>query len=194
MRYLIPALLMLLSCLAGSATAASHSGSPLSLLGSDQHFAMLRHALAPGTGDPAGFIVEDCATQRNLDDAGRRQAASIGTMLREMHGNEIAVYSSRWCRCLDTARLMDVGPVVELPSLNSFYEARENQTAQTEALTDWLASADLDRPLILVTHQVNITALVGEFARSGELVIVERRTDGSFSVVGKVTTALDDSG
>jgi len=194
MRYLIPALLMLLSCLAGSATAASHSSSPVSLLGSGQHFAMLRHALAPGTGDPAGFIVEDCATQRNLDDAGRRQAASIGTMLREMHGQEIAVYSSRWCRCLDTARLMDVGPVVELPSLNSFYEARQNQTTQTEALTDWLASADLDRPLILVTHQVNITALVGEFARSGELVIVERRTDRSFSVVGKVTTVLDDSG
>jgi len=82
--------------------------------------------------------------QRNLDDAGRRQAASIGTMLRKMHGQEIVVYSSKWCRCLDTVRLMDVGPVVELPSLNSFNEARENQTAQTEKLTDWLTSADLD--------------------------------------------------
>jgi len=65
-------------------------------------------------------------------------------MLRKMHGQEIVVYSSKWCRCLDTVRLMDVGPVVELPSLNSFNEARENQTAQTEKLTDWLTSADLD--------------------------------------------------
>lgn len=193
LRYLVP-LLLALACLTGPGAVAADADSPLSLLGSGRHFALLRHALAPGTGDPDNFVLDDCTTQRNLDDAGRRQAADIGQLLRESLGEQTALYSSQWCRCLDTAQLMDAGPVTELPTLNSIYAAREKSTRQTEELADWLAEASLDRPVILVTHQVNITALVGAFARSGELVIVERQADDRFSVVGTVTTDLDDPG
>ena len=76
---------------------------------------MIRHAYAPGTGDPADFTIGDCTTQRNLDDQGREQARNIGAWLRERGINSARVYSSQWCRCLETAERMDLGTVVELP-------------------------------------------------------------------------------
>jgi len=139
--------------------------------------ALMRHALAPGTGDPAGFDVDDCTTQRNLSDAGRAQARTIGAhVARALGTREVDVYSSAWCRCLETGRLLGLGEVRALTPLNSFFQARESAEAQTEALRRWiderLASAE-PAPAILVTHQVNVTALTGGFAASGEIVIVD---------------------
>src|SRR5688500_16468822 len=73
--------------------------------------ALLRHALAPGIGDPAEFRLDDCATQRNLSAAGRDQARAIGERLRAQGITQAEVYSSQWCRCLETARLLDLGAV-----------------------------------------------------------------------------------
>ena len=82
--------------------------------------ALMRHATAPGTGDPPGFQVDDCSTQRNLDQEGREQARGIGERFRERGISKVKVYSSQWCRCLETARLLELGEVTELPDLNSF--------------------------------------------------------------------------
>lgn len=133
---------------------------------------LMRHALAPGTGDPAGFVLENCSTQRNLNDEGRQQAERWGDLLRAQHSGAISVYSSQWCRCLDTASLMALSAPQQLPLLNSFFAGRGNGDKQTTALVQQFASAQLAQPTVLVTHQVNFTALTGIFPRSGEAVII----------------------
>lgn len=157
-------------------------------LKTDGHIALIRHALAPGTGDPAHFELGTCGTQRNLSDEGRRQARRIGARFRDNGLASVALYSSQWCRCLDTARAMDLGPVSELSLLNSFFRDRQRGPAQTEALRGWLSGQDLARPLVLVTHQVNITALTGVYPASGEMVILRRNTDGTLETVGTIRT------
>ncbi len=149
-------------------------------------FVMMRHVLAPGTGDPDGFDVNECATQRNLSDDGRQQAKEIGEQFRQNGVPQAAVFSSAWCRCLETARLLDIGPVEVLAPLNSFFGNWDRRDAQTAALKSWLASQKADKPFVLVTHQVNITALTGVYPRSGDMVVVRREPDGAFTVLGKL--------
>jgi phosphohistidine phosphatase SixA len=155
---------------------------------SGDHVALLRHAIAPGSGDPAGFSVDDCATQRNLSDAGRDQARRIGSRFRENGIAKAAVFSSQWCRCLETARLLGLGPVTGQPILNSFFRNFERSDSQTRMLRQWIAAQNLTSPLVLVTHQVNITALTDVYPQSGELVIVRRDKGGELSVVGTIRT------
>lgn len=81
---------------------------------------MIRHALAPGIGDPEDFTLGDCTTQRNLNDEGRAQAKVLGEWLRKHGITKVRLYSSQWCRCMETARLMNFGDVTPLPALNSF--------------------------------------------------------------------------
>jgi phosphohistidine phosphatase SixA len=149
--------------------------------------ALLRHALAPGIGDPAEFRLDDCATQRNLSAAGRDQARAIGERLRAQGITQAEVYSSQWCRCLETARLLDLGAVAELPALNSLYGDRTSEGEQTAALRDFLSAATRAGPVVLVTHQVNITAMTGQGARSGEIVVVALPFEGEGSVLGRIT-------
>jgi len=157
-------------------------------LRSGGHVALLRHALAPGTSDPPEFTIGDCSTQRNLSDTGREQAKRIGERLRA-HGVEQAlVFSSQWCRCIETAELIGFGMVKQLPVLNSFYEQPERGAEQTRSLTAWLAKQSLLTPLVLVTHQVNITALTGVFPASGELVVIRPSAAGEVQVLGSVET------
>jgi broad specificity phosphatase PhoE len=147
----------------------------------------LRHARAPGTGDPAGFVLGDCSTQRNLDDSGRAQARAIGRLLRAAGLDGAPVYSSRWCRCLETAELLALGPVTPLPALDSFFGARQRRQAQTEALRAFLAAEGADGPaLVLVTHQVNISAVAGRGTRSGEGVVMQRLPNGGLEVVASL--------
>lgn len=153
-------------------------------VGSADHMVVLRHARAPGTGDPPHFRLGDCSTQRNLSSEGREQAARIGERLRAAGLARTTVYSSQWCRCLETARNLAAGPVVELPALNSFFEASDREHGQTEALRAWIASADLSRPVVLVTHQVNITALTGIVPAEGEILILSREP-GKILVVAR---------
>lgn len=133
---------------------------------------LLRHArTVPGTGDPPGFRLGDCSTQRNLSDAGREQARAIGAALRAERVPVGRVLSSRWCRCLETARLLDVGEVEPYPPLDSFFADRGRAGEQTEAVRELLRGwRGGPGNLLLVTHQVNITALAGVYPASGELV------------------------
>jgi len=135
---------------------------------------LLRHALAPGVGDPPNFRLGDCSTQRNLDATGRSQALRLGRRLAQAGITRARVYSSQWCRCLDTARLLDLGPVTELPALNSFFDRAQERDATIAALYRFLATLPPDGPpAVLVTHQVTITAITGKFAVSGGGAILQ---------------------
>ncbi len=167
---------------------ASENAALWQKLGDGSHFAMIRHALAPGVGDPGEFKLRDCTTQRNLNDEGRAQARHIGALFQTNGIAAAKVYSSQWCRCLDTARLMALGDVTEMPAVNSFYQRYENREKQLAAFNTWLSNADLSTPTVLVTHQVVISAVTNGFASSGEIVIVRRISDAGIEVVGRIET------
>lgn len=140
---------------------------------------LMRHALAPGVGDPPGFEPGNCKTQRNLSDKGRAQARAIGDVLRANGIDEAQVLSSEWCRCLDTAELLGLGQPTPAEMLNSFFADRHNEPRQTTALNKALEHwvADKSETVVLVTHQVNITALTGQFVGSGDMLIVTMDAD-----------------
>ena len=148
---------------------------------------LMRHALAPGTGDPAHFDVARCETQRNLDARGRAQAQAIGQMLAARSIQFDQVFSSQWCRCRDTAQLLALGQVQEHPALNSFFQNYGAEAAQTQA-TMRLVQENAGKRLLLVTHQVNIRALTGVGARSGEMIVAQLR-EGRLQVTGRVMIA-----
>jgi phosphohistidine phosphatase SixA len=183
----IAGLLALLFCLAAAPSAADDTAL-WAALRSPGHVALLRHAIAPGTGDPPEFVLGDCRTQRNLSGQGRDQATRIGAGFRANGIAASRVVSSQWCRCRETAALLGLGPVEDLPILNSFFDRPANRETQTQALRQWLAGQALDTPLVLVTHQVNITALTGVYPASGELVIIRRTGDGEIVLVGSLET------
>ena len=164
---------------------ARAEASALALLGEGGHLGIMRHAIAPGGGDPPGLLLGDCATQRNLGAEGRAQAARLGARLRDAGIVRARVLTSQWCRTRDTAALLGLGAPQDLPILNSFFADRRTGPGQTDALRAWIAAAALDMPTLLVTHQVNITALTGVFPASGE-VLVLRREAGRLAVVARV--------
>ena len=183
--------LLALALIAGLGTTSSEAANDETVLRAmtqGGHVAIMRHALAPGYGDPDNFRLDDCATQRNLSDAGRTQAKRIGEAFRNQGIGAAKVYTSQWCRCRETAQHLNLGAVQDLPILNSFFEERGDGPAQTAALRDWLDTQDLNRPTILVTHQVNITSLTGVFPGSGEVLILRVAKDGTFDVVGNFET------
>ena len=151
--------------------------------------ALMRHAIAPGGGDPAGFVLGDCSTQRNLDGRGRAQARRTGEALRAEGIAFDQVWSSGWCRCVDTARLLDMGPFEVRPFLHSFFGNRADGPEQTREALAAVASQPKDARLLLVTHQVNISALTGVVPGSGEIIVVQRRPDGGLEVTGRVSIA-----
>ena len=191
LRRLAPLLLLLPLFLLPALAAAGEQETERKLLedfAAGGHVALIRHALAPGFGDPATFRIDDCATQRNLSDEGRAQAARIGMKLRQAGIAEADVYTSQWCRCRETAALLSFGPPADLPPLNSFFRDFGRREQQTEALRAWLKTQPLEKPLILVTHQVNITAFSGVSPGSGEMVLMRRTDDNRLSVAGSIRT------
>lgn len=182
------ALIVLCLISATSTVLAAETHSLLKALSSENHFALVRHALAPGNGDPTNFDVNDCSTQRNLSDAGRSQAVNIGQTLKDNGIEKALVYTSQWCRCQETAQLLGFNSVVANSVLNSFYQRQENRQKQTDELEQWLVSMPLTQPVIMVTHQVNITSFTGVYPSSGDMVIVRRNEDATFTVVGVVST------
>lgn len=167
---------------------ASENVALWNALRSGEAVALLRHAIAPGTGDPTAFALSDCSTQRNLSEEGRDQAKRIGARFRANGIDSALVFSSQWCRCLETARLIGLGPVRELPALNSFFGRSEQRDEQISAMKTWIDRQEPGAPVLLVTHQVNITGLTDVFPVSGELVIASRAEDGSLKMLGTIET------
>jgi broad specificity phosphatase PhoE len=181
-RSTITALGLSLMALAAQATEAAWAE-----LAKPGAIVLFRHANAPGIGDPPEFKPEVCSTQRNLDELGRAQARRLGDMFRARKVAVGAVVSSQWCRTRETARLAFGDRVRDEPAFNSFFRqagaARDAQTAQARAL---LARWRGPGALVVVTHQVNITALTGGGAASAEGVVLRPAPDGSFQVVATI--------
>lgn len=146
---------------------------------------LFRHALAPGTGDPANFTLGDCSTQRNLNNQGRADSRAIGQAFQDKGIKVGRVLTSQWCRCVETAELAFPGQVEEEPVFNSFFQNRSAGPEQTRAGQRILEQWSGDGALVVITHQVNITALTDIFPQSGEGIVVEIN-DGEIEVIGRL--------
>ena len=151
----------------------------------ETYVVLLRHAIAPGTGDPEKFQLDDCSTQRNLSEAGRQQARKIGEAFRDRNVPVTQVLSSQWCRCLETAKLMEIATVEPFPPLNSFFRDRNTAETQTTQIKDYIATNKDPGVIVMVTHQVNITALSDIFPQSGSAVVIQLQ-DGYLNVLGQL--------
>lgn len=131
---------------------------------------LMRHAQTePGTGDPPGFRLGECGTQRNLSEAGREQARRVGRAVAQQGITLSEVRSSGWCRCIDTAQLA-FGAHTVWPAIHSFFQDGDG-ARQTQAVLQAVAGLRAPRNLVLVTHQVNISALTGDFPAMGEIFL-----------------------
>lgn len=175
-------------CLASLSLVTAATADTFELLAQPGHVLLLRHANAPGTGDPPAMKLADCSTQRNLDDVGRNQARALGQRLRDAGIGKARVYSSELCRCRDTAQLLNIGTVQALPALNSTVRLTESErVSQIKALREFIQKLPRDGgPVVLVTHQVIVTALTNDFPDSGGSVILHLLPNGSFEPVAEV--------
>ena len=165
-------------CFVGQASASLEND-----LQDGEHVLLMRHADAPGYGDPAGYVISQCSTQRNLGDYGKKQAKAIGVWLSKQGIQKAEVFSSPWCRCLDTANLLNKGPVKIEPSLGSFFDEMSLETKQTKALRIFIKNElakQAKAPLILVTHHVNIQAYTGQVLGVGDMVLVKVNKNGEY--------------
>jgi phosphohistidine phosphatase SixA len=148
---------------------------------------IMRHAATePGIGDPPGFRLDACRTQRNLSAVGREQARRLGAAWQTRGVPIGQVLSSRWCRCLETARLA-FGTVEPWWPLDSFFQDRSREVAQTSLVRQRVGERPTTGNLILVTHQVNITALTGIAPAAGEMVILTPQVDRTFRLAGRLS-------
>ena len=143
----------------------------------------IRHTLAPGFGDPQNFLINDCSTQRNLNVEGRKQAFRIGEKIKESGIKFNKIYSSQWCRCLETAEYMNLGKIDIEPGLNSFYQGIVPKEKTLSILQERLKSIEEFKQLVLmVTHQVTITAITGITVSSGGAVAFNTKSGKSREV------------
>ena len=137
---------------------------------------LIRHSLAPGGGDPTGFKINDCKTQRNLNEEGINQSKKIGKLFKENQIKVHKVLSSQWCRCKDTAKYA-FGKYKEFSALNSTFQSPYDKNAkkQLKELKNYIKNWKGDGAnLVLITHYVVITALTDKAPRSGEIVIIDK--------------------
>jgi phosphohistidine phosphatase SixA len=132
----------------------------------------IRHAYAPGSGDPDNFNLNDCSTQRNLSKEGQRQAKYIGEFFRNNKVKIDKVLSSEWCRCKETAKIAFKNFSTD-SFLNSFYSSKfaKNKNKQVKALKEYIKKFKSDKNLVLVTHYVLISEILNYGPSSGEIVV-----------------------
>lgn len=147
---------------------------------------LMRHALAPGVGDPENFRVDDCSTQRNLNDQGRQDARDIGQWIKRREVRILRIESSRWCRAKETAKLLGLGPVRLKKNLDSLFQDEDAlNDPQTANIRKRIVShRNTSGLLIFVGHFVNISAVVGVSVDSGEGVLVRANSQGQIKVMG----------
>jgi phosphohistidine phosphatase SixA len=158
-------------------------------LKSGGHVILIRHTITtPGVGDPAGMRLDDCATQRNLSDEGRRHARSIGEAVRARGVAVARVLASPWCRCIETARLAFGGSETSA-ALGNLFGRPENRAEQVRAMTALVAAWRGPGNLVLVSHGSTILALTGVSLDTGEMVVVKPEAVERFAVVGRLMAA-----
>ena len=175
-----------LSLAARSGWAADDPKEAWAALAAGGHVVLIRHGNAPGTGDPAGVKIDDCKTQRNLDEAGREQSRLLGKAFRDRGVRVSRVLSSPWCRCMETARLMAVGSVESsmalLPDRDPANPARRLELK--EIISSWRGPGTL----VLVTHGFTIQPLFGFIPSSAEVLVVKPQpgSNAGGDLVGRI--------
>ena len=143
----------------------------------------IRHAYAPGSGDPNNFNLNDCSTQRNLNDDGKKQAQNIGEFFKENKIEKNIVLSSEWCRCKETAKIAFTNFSTN-SFLNSFYSPQfeKNKDRQIKLLNEYVKKFKSNKNLIFVTHYVLISEILNYGPSSGEIVV----SDKNFNILGSL--------
>ena len=180
MKYLA-SILLICTTLLGTCGISLAQTPFASAMQDGQHVLLMRHADAPGYGDPQGYQLTQCSTQRNLGESGKKQAQAIGEWLSKQGISNARVYSSPWCRCLDTAILLNKGPVTKEAALGSFFDDMSQAKKQTEDLEKLIQAERIKypkAPMIMVTHHVNIESLTGKILNSGDMILLKVNSSG----------------
>ena len=158
----------------------------INLLKDGEKLIFIRHAYAPGNGDPANFQLNDCSTQRNLNYKGIDQSKKIGQFFSENKIQIDRVLSSEWCRCKDTAKFA-FNKYITFNALNSFYDPRfkKNKDKQIRDLKNYIFNWSGEKNLVLVTHFVVISEVLNISAISGEIIVSDR----AFNIIGRYKKA-----
>jgi phosphohistidine phosphatase SixA len=181
----------LLWCNVGIASEAGGIREPgtddkiLNFLQEGKKLIFIRHAIAPGNGDPDNFNIKDCSTQRNLDKKGIQQSKKIGLFFTNNKIKIDKILSSEWCRCKDTAKIAFKN-FETFDALNSFYDERfaANEAKQIEDLKKYIKNWNSDKNLVLITHFVVISSILNAGTSSGEIII----SDKNFNIIGSFNT------
>ena len=182
----LPALILCLACVLACAGGARADETPWSALAAGGRVVLIRHAITTsGVGDPPGMRLEDCSTQRNLTDEGRRHALAIGEAFRRRGIPVERVLSSPWCRCLETAKLAFGRADVDA-SLSNLFGRAQNRSPQVAAMTRLVGAYRGRGNLVLVSHGSTIVALTGISPATGEMVVVTPDGKGGFAVTGSL--------
>jgi broad specificity phosphatase PhoE len=171
--------------LAAPVAAADDSQEAWAALVNGGHVALVRHGNAPpGYGDPPGFKIDDCATQRNLDEKGRAQARALGEAFHHHGVRAGKILSSPWCRCLETARLMGLGPVDGTWAVAASNRSPERLAALRQMLADWRGPGTL----VVVTHGLTVQALAGIMPGQAETLVIRPKPgkEPGVEVVGQI--------
>src|SRR5712664_805189 len=175
-----------ISLIAVPVVAADDSREAWAALVNGSHVALVRHGNAPPGygGDPPGFKIDDCATQRNMDERGRAQAGALGEAFRQHGVRAEKILSAPWCRCLETARLMVLGPVDGTWAVAASDKSPERLAALRQMLANWRGPGTL----VVVTHVLTVQALVGIMPGQAETVVIrpELGKEPGVEVVGRI--------
>lgn len=189
---LLPTILIILcvSILCVSSVVAAEDASSLwAALRAGGHVALVRHAgTVGGAGDPPGFRLDDCATQRNLTDKGRAQARRLGELLRAEAVPVGKVLSSQWCRCVETVALMGLGTPELAPTFNNAFTLRDRVAELTAGARAIVAAWTGPGTLVVATHGANILPLTGVMPEEGSLVVVKAdpASSAKLRVLGRI--------
>jgi phosphohistidine phosphatase SixA len=186
---------VILCAWSASAAAAQDAATLWAALRAGGHVALLRHAATiGGAGDPAGFRLDDCATQRNLTDKGRAEARRLGERFRAEAVPVGKVLSSQWCRCRETATLLNLGTLELAPTFNNAFTLRDRVGELTAGAREIVAGWSGPGTLVVVTHGANILPLTGVMPEEGGVVVVtaEPASPSRLRVLGRIRVFTDE--
>jgi broad specificity phosphatase PhoE len=166
---------------------AADENAALAALRQGGHVALMRHAAAPGgAGDPPGFRLDDCSTQRNLSAQGRAEAVAAGERLKRDGVAFSRILSSPWCRCRETGELLAMGPVGTEEAFSNAFVLVDKREALTQRAREVIARWNRNGTLLVVTHGANIAALSGINPAEGEIVVFAPQDSGALKLIGRL--------
>ena len=189
MVYAIQFGLFIAFMLASGAANSADESAAWNALRADGYVALIRHASAPGpAGDPADYKLDDCATQRNLSEQGRAEARALGERFRTERVKVGKIVSSQWCRCQQTAELMNIGPVEVAPTFNNAFVLNTMRDALTAGARAIIGAWRGPGTMVVVTHGQNIMAMLGIHPREGEVIVVapDPSSENKMRLIGRI--------